>query len=31
MTMLRQLGIFEWTAVVLATIITLAPLVPYVL
>lgn len=31
MTMFREAGIFEWTAIALATIITLAPLVPYVL
>ncbi len=29
MAMLRNLGVAEWTAVVLATVITLAPLVPY--
>jgi hypothetical protein len=27
--MVRDLGITEWTAIVLATIITLLPLVPY--
>ena len=31
MSMLREAGIGEWTAIVLATIITLAPLVPYIL
>jgi len=29
MAMVRNLGITEWTAIVLATVITLAPLVPY--
>ena len=29
MAMVRNLGIMEWTAIVLATVITLAPLVPY--
>ena len=29
MAMLRNLGTAEWTAIVLATIITLLPLVPY--
>ena len=29
MTMVRNLGIMEWTAIILATVITLAPLVPY--
>ncbi len=29
MAMLRNVGIGEWTAIILATIITLAPLVPY--
>ena len=31
MTMLRETKITEWTAIVLATVITLAPLVPYAL
>ncbi len=29
MAMISKLGIMEWTAIVLATVITLAPLVPY--
>ena len=29
MAMLRNLGIGEWTAIVLATVITLLPLLPY--
>ena len=29
MPMLSNLGIMEWTAIVLATVITLLPLVPY--
>ena len=29
MEMLREIGIVEWTAIVLATVITLLPLVPY--
>jgi hypothetical protein len=29
MAMLRNIGVGEWTAIILATIITLAPLVPY--
>ncbi len=29
MEMLRKIGIVEWTAIVLATVITLLPLVPY--
>ena len=29
MAMLREIGIVEWTAIILATVITLAPLVPY--
>jgi len=29
MAMLRNLGVTEWTAIILATIITLLPLVPY--
>ena len=29
MAMLRNIGIAEWTAIVLATVLTLAPLVPY--
>ncbi len=29
MAMLSNLGIMEWTAIVLATVITLLPLVPY--
>jgi hypothetical protein len=29
MAMLNKLGIGEWTAIVLATVITLLPLLPY--
>jgi hypothetical protein len=29
MALVRKLGIGEWTAIILATVITLAPLVPY--
>ena len=29
MAMVRNLGITEWTAIVLATVLTLLPLVPY--
>lgn len=29
MAMFRSIGIMEWTAIALATVITLAPLVPY--
>jgi hypothetical protein len=29
MAMLSNLGIMEWTAIILATVITLLPLVPY--
>ncbi len=29
MAMLKNLGIMEWTAILLATVITLVPLVPY--
>ena len=29
MTIMSKLGIAEWTAIILATVITLAPLVPY--
>jgi hypothetical protein len=29
MAMVRKLGIMEWTAIALATVITLAPLAPY--
>jgi hypothetical protein len=29
MTMMSKLGVAEWTAIVLATVITLLPLVPY--
>ena len=29
MAMLRNLGAAEWTAIILATVITLLPLVPY--
>ena len=29
MAMIRNLGITEWTAIVLATVLTLLPLVPY--
>ena len=29
MAMLKDLGIAEWTAIILATVITLLPLVPY--
>ncbi len=29
MATLRNIGIAEWTAIVLATVITLLPLVPY--
>jgi hypothetical protein len=31
MTMFRETKLVEWTAIALATIITLAPLVPYAL
>ncbi len=29
MTTIRNIGIMEWTAIALAIVITLAPLVPY--
>jgi hypothetical protein len=29
MAMLRSIGIAEWTAIILATVITLLPLAPY--
>lgn len=29
MAIVSKLGIMEWTAIVLATVITLAPLAPY--
>ena len=29
MTMVSKLGVAEWTAIVLATVLTLLPLVPY--
>ena len=29
MAMRREIGIVEWTAIVLATVLTLLPLVPY--
>jgi len=31
MTMFRETNLVEWTAIALATVITLAPLVPYAL
>ncbi len=29
MAMVRKIGIAEWTAIILAAVITLAPLAPY--